>query len=129
MGVTENKDIVVRMFADRMGPSDYLAADVRWTVHGNAKFCDTYKGKDDVLSRLFGEIVPLMATFGPAVIGNVIGEGDHVVVQTIGTGRTTKTGRPYNNDYVFVVKVANGKITELDEYCDTELITSAFGPK
>jgi ketosteroid isomerase-like protein len=106
----------------------YLADDVRWTVHGNAKFCDTYKGKEDVVQRLFGELAPLLETIGPFEIGNVIREGDHVVVQAVGTGRTTKTGRPYNNDYCLVVKLANERSPNSTS-TDTELITSAFGSK
>lgn len=31
------------------------------------------------------------------------------------------------NTYCLVYKVADGKIKEITEYCDTELITAAFG--
>jgi ketosteroid isomerase-like protein len=40
---------------------------------------------------------------------------------------TTKAGKPYNNTYCMVFRIANGKVQELTEYCDTELITAAFG--
>ena len=71
------------------------------------------KGKADVIRRLFGELAPLLETVGPFEIGNVLGEGDHVVVQAVGTGRTTKTGGDHNNDYCFVLTLRNGKITSV----------------
>ena len=55
-----------------------------------------------------------------------IAEGDYVAVQAHGQA-TTKTGKPYNNTYCMVFRIANGKVQELTEYCDTELITAAFG--
>ena len=39
----------------------------------------------------------------------------------------TKAGGTYNNTYCQVFKVANGKIVEMVEYLDTELVTAAFG--
>jgi uncharacterized protein len=49
-----------------------------------------------------------------------------VVVEGRGQA-TTKTGKPYNNTYCFVFRLANGKIQALTEYLDTEVITAAFG--
>jgi ketosteroid isomerase-like protein len=49
------------------------------------------------------------------------------VVQSHATGRKTKTGKPYNNTYCNVFKVVGGKIKEITEYLDTELVTAAFG--
>ena len=42
-------------------------------------------------------------------------------------GRKTKTGNDYNNTYCIVYKVLDGKIKEITEYLDTELVTAAFG--
>jgi len=36
-------------------------------------------------------------------------------------------GKPYNNTYCFVFRVAEGKVKELTEYMDTELVTAALG--
>ena len=64
---------------------------------------------------------------GSTITDNVIAEGDYVVVQQHATGRTTKTGKPYNNRYCLVYKVVGDRIKEITEYLDTELVTSAFG--
>ena len=50
-----------------------------------------------------------------------------MVVQTLGKGRRTKTGNDYNNTYCIVYRLSDGKVKEVTEYCDTELITAAFG--
>jgi ketosteroid isomerase-like protein len=36
------------------------------------------------------------------------------------------TGRPYNNVYCIVCRFADGKIQEMTDYVDTELITTAL---
>lgn len=127
MSTESNKDIARRMFTEPNGLTAHLAEDVRWTIPGTARFCGTYEGKDDLLNRLFKPLGGLLAAVGPFNLQNVIAEGDHVVVQAQGTGRTTTTGKPYNNTYCIVLRIVDGKVAEVHEYCDTELITSAFG--
>jgi uncharacterized protein len=39
----------------------------------------------------------------------------------------SKKGVPYNNTYCHVFRIVNGKIKEVTEYLDTELVTRAFG--
>ena len=39
----------------------------------------------------------------------------------------TKSGAPYNNSYCFVFRLAGGKLAEVTEYMDTELVTAALG--
>jgi uncharacterized protein len=56
-----------------------------------------------------------------------IAEGDHVVVQCRGHV-TTKSGIPYNNTYCYVCRFGEGKLRELTEYCDTQLIATALRP-
>jgi ketosteroid isomerase-like protein len=35
---------------------------------------------------------------------------------------------PYNNNYCYVCRLADGKLRELTEYCDTQLIATALAP-
>jgi hypothetical protein len=39
---------------------------------------------------------------------------------------TTKTGKPYDNSYCWIYRLADGKIKEITEYLDTELVTAAL---
>jgi ketosteroid isomerase-like protein len=54
-----------------------------------------------------------------------IAEGDMVVVEARGRG-TTKAGKPYDNTYCMVFRLANGKIEEVIEYSDTALIQAVL---
>ena len=56
----------------------------------------------------------------------VLADGDHVVVEARGDN-VTKAGAPYNNSYCFVFRLAGGKLAEVTEYMDTELVTAALG--
>jgi uncharacterized protein len=35
---------------------------------------------------------------------------------------TTKNGKPYNNEYCYVIRLAGGQMRELTEYLDTALV-------
>ena len=129
MGAAENKE-VVRQMREAKGVDAILATmsdDVRWTLIGTTKFSGVLNGKQEIVEKLFKPIFAQLETPGSNVIDNIIAEGDYVVVQQRGTGRRTKSGKDYNNTYCIVYKVAGGKIKEITEYCDTELVTSAFG--
>jgi uncharacterized protein len=129
MSAAENKE-VVRKMREAKGIDAILATmsdDVRWTLIGTTKFSGTMNGKQEIIEKLFKPIFAQLETPGSNVIDNIIAEGDYVVVQQRGTGRRTKSGKDYNNTYCIVYKVADGKIKEITEYCDTELVTSAFG--
>jgi uncharacterized protein len=129
MGSAENKE-VVRQMREAKGIDAVLATmsdDVRWTLIGTTRFSGTMNGKQEIVEKLFKPIFAQLETPGSNVIDNIIAEGDYVVVQQRGTGRRTKSGKDYNNTYCIVYKVLGGKIKEITEYCDTELVTSAFG--
>ena len=59
-------------------------------------------------------------------IKQLIAEGDKVVSEMLGTSKSTE-GKDYNNTYCLILTVQDGKIKEMREYLDTELITEVFG--
>ncbi len=129
MGVAENKEIVRKMGAAKSLP-DMLATmsdDVRWTIMGATKYSHVMNDKQELIDKLLHPIFSEMESMGSNHVDNVIAEGDYVVVQQHASGRKTKTGNPYNNSYCLVFKVVGGKIKEITEYLDTELVTAAFG--
>lgn len=129
MGVAENKEVVRRM-GEAKGLDELLATmsdDVRWTIIGKTKYSGTMNGKQEIINKLLHPIFAELESMGSSTTENVIAEGDYVVVQSHAAGRKTKTGNPYNNTYCLVFKVGDGKIKEIVEYLDTELVTAAFG--
>lgn len=78
-------------------------------------------------------LTELFATLRSKISGRIrttahrfIAEGDHVVVEARGNN-TTKKGKPYNNTYCFVFRIAEGKVKELTEYMDINLSSGRVG--
>jgi uncharacterized protein len=132
MSGAENKESIRNMWAEASrgnveGFLNALSDDVHYTIIGTTKFSGTFNGKQDLLNRAFVPLISELETNGGMETDSLIAEGDYVVHQGRGVGRKTKSGQPYNNTYCFVYKLAGGKVIEVTEYCDTELVTRAFG--
>ena len=78
-----------------------------------------------MLKDLLGPLTAQFAEPYKAVAHRFIGEDDLVVVECRGCV-TTKAGKPYNNHYCFVYRVEGGKIREITEYLDTELVSAVL---
>ena len=132
MSAAENKRLLQEIFAalssgDTKPFRDAMADDFSWTVIGSTNWSGTYRGKHAVLTGL---MAPLFAQFADRYTNTAerfIADGDHVVVQCRGRV-TTKAGKPYNNTYCYVCRLAEGKLRELTEYCDTALVVAALSP-
>jgi len=131
MTTSDNKQLLQRIFAslaecDSRPFADAMAEDFRWTVTGSTTWSRTYEGKQAVLSEL---LAPLRARIKDRLrthAQRIIADGDYVAVEARGENTTT-AGKPYNNRYCFVFRVSGGRLKEVTEYCDTELVTSALG--
>jgi ketosteroid isomerase-like protein len=103
-----------------------VADDVKFTIIGTTKYSGTCNGKQELIQKV---LAPLTAQLEGGITltpENFIADGDYVAMQARGKA-TTKSGKPYNNTYCQVFRIANGKVQEITEYLDTELVTSAFG--
>ncbi|MGH7934643.1 MAG: nuclear transport factor 2 family protein [Candidatus Binataceae bacterium] len=131
MGAAENKELVRNMFAElAKGNAEAflanMADDVRFTVMGTTKWSGTFNGKREVIGKL---LTPLAAELEGGIAltpDNLIAEGDFVAMQARGKAKA-KNGKSYNNNYCQIFRIANGKVKEITEYLDTELVTEAFG--
>ena len=131
MSAIENKEIIRTMFAELgKGNADaFLGAmsdDLKFTLIGNTKFSGTFSGKQEFIAKV---LAPLGAALEDGLVltpDNLIADGEFVAMQSRGKS-TAKNGKPYNNTYCHVFRITSGKIRELTEYLDTELVTSVFG--
>ena len=131
MSAAENKQLMQNIFSELSKGNgkpfvESLADDFCWTIIGSTKWSRTYRGKQEVLAEL---LRPLFAQFADQYTNTAhrfIAEDDYVVVECRGRV-TTKSGKSYNNTYCWVCRVADGKLQELTEYLDTELVTAALG--
>jgi uncharacterized protein len=132
MDAAENKALMQQVF-DELAEGDgrpfveVLADDIRWRIIGNTEWSGTWDGKPAVQAKLLD---PLFAQFGTRYRSKairLIAEDDYVVIECRGDV-TTKLGRRYRNTYCYVCRLDGGKVRELTEYCDTELLTKALTP-
>jgi len=131
MSASENKQLLQTIFAELANRNplpfvESMADDFRWTVTGTTAWSKTYEGKQSVLTELLGELRSRIDGNLTTTATRFIAEDDFVVVEAQGSN-TTKTGKPYNNRYCFVFRVSGGKLQEVTEYLDTELVTATFG--
>ncbi len=131
MGAAENKKLLQDIFAELSQGDSHLFvesmdANFRWMVTGHTKWSKTYEGKQTVLKELMGALQTALAGRIRVTANRFVAEGDLVVVEAKGHNNTTKTGKPYNNSYCFVFRVAGGKLQEVTEYMDTQLVVEAL---
>ncbi|WP_433758856.1 nuclear transport factor 2 family protein [Nocardia sp. CA-135398] len=125
MSAAANKKLVEHIF-DQMSKgntramAEAMAEDFRWIFPGNWSWSRTWEPKTVVLNEL---LRPLMTQFTEyrSAADFVIAEDDRVVAQVRGHGITTG-GEPYEQTYCFVFRIANGRLTEVIEHCDTALV-------
>ena len=101
---------------------DALADDARWTVIGTSDWSGTYEGKPAIVEQLMRPLFSQFADQYTAQAIRIVAEDDVVVVEARGEVNT-KAGQPYNQTYCYVFQMADGKVRELTEYTDTELIS------
>jgi uncharacterized protein len=131
MGAAENKELVRNMFAElsKGNAEAFLGAmadNVRFTIIGTSKYSGTYNGKQEVINKLLAPLGAQIEGGLSITPDNFIADGDFVAMQSRGKAMS-KNGKPYNNTYCQIFRIANGKVQEMTEYLDTELVTAAFG--
>jgi ketosteroid isomerase-like protein len=131
MGAAENKQFISNMFAElSKGNGDAflsaLADDVSFTIIGSTKYSGTFKGKQELINKLLAPLNAQVEGGMTITPDNLIADGDFVAMQARGKA-LSKNGRRYDNTYCHVFRFANGKVQEVTEYLDTELVTAAFG--
>ena len=130
MGIGENKRLLEHVYAEASKGNgapllESLADDVVWTIIGTTVMSGTFRGKTEVVQKIFGGLRARLV--GPVVFTpqRFIAEGEDVVMLARGQA-TAKSGKPYNNSYCIVARIVDGRIKEMADYVDTELITSAL---
>lgn len=104
---------------------DAMADDFCWILPGQTAWSRRYEGKQAVREELFR---PLFAQFEGQYTNraiNIIADGDKVAVECRGKV-TTKKGKPYNNTYCYVCRLEGGKLKELVEYMDTQMMDATL---
>jgi ketosteroid isomerase-like protein len=126
MSAEQNKKLLEDIFeqmaqGNTRAMSDAMAEDFRWVFPGNWSWAGSWGPKSVVLKGL---LQPLMAQFAGDYRSEadlVVAEGDRVVVHARGYA-TTNRGEPYHQTYCFIFRIADGRLVEVVEHCDTALV-------
>ncbi len=126
MGSSENKQLVQGVFDELARGNgqpfmDLLADDARWRAIGTSPWARTYEGKRAIVDELMRPLFRQFADQYTAHATRIIAEDEFVVVEARGQV-TTKAGRPYDQTYCYVLRMDDGKVRELTEYLDTDLV-------
>jgi len=122
--VLSNKRVVAEYIA-ALGRNDVPALMEMYTddmclrVPGSTCTSGVY---DKAQLRELGARVPEFFPGGLAfVIHGMVAENDLVAVEAESTG-VHVSGKPYNNRYHFLIRLRGGRISEVREYLDTEMV-------
>ncbi|MBF6228568.1 nuclear transport factor 2 family protein [Nocardia abscessus] len=125
MTAMENKKLLADIFeqmslGNTRALSDAMADDFRWVFPGDWSWSGTWEPKSAVLEGL---LRPLMAQFTEyrSAAELILAEDDRVVVRARAQAVTTR-GDTYDQIYCLLFRVADGKLREVVEYCDTALV-------
>ena len=126
MDASANKQLMRHVFDELAAGNgqpfmDALAENVRWTVIGTSPWSRTYEGKPAIVAELMRPLFTQFADQYRAAATRIVAEDDIVVVEARGQVMT-KSGLPYNQTYCYVMRMAEGRVQELTEYLDTDLV-------
>jgi uncharacterized protein (TIGR02246 family) len=102
-----------------------MADDVTWTVSGHNSWSGAFTGKDSVRRDLLAPLGEQFAGTYTSTASRFVAEDDVVVVEAQGSV-ITKAGPRYDNKYCFVFRLDDGRIREITEYMDTQLVAEVL---
>jgi ketosteroid isomerase-like protein len=132
MEAIDNKRTMTAVFAELERGNvlpfrEALAEDCVWHMIGTTPWSGTYRGKTTILGKLLQPLRQQFADQYTNSASRIVAEGDVVVVECRGRV-TTRTGKPYRNTYCWVCRMDGGKVKELTEYMDTQLVAEVLEP-
>jgi hypothetical protein len=114
----QNKQVALKFLEamgsnDPVGAAETLAPGAMTNTMGTGSFAGS-RSAEAVLGAI-ESFKALMPSGLRLTIKTVTAEGDRVVVEASGNAET-RAGTRYANNYVFVITLKDGKITEINEY-------------
>ncbi len=103
------------------GITDVFAPEMVWRIEGHSLASKEYESKqqfiDEVLTP-FGARFSTSEPFRPTTVRSVYADGDSVIVLWDGRG-VTNDGQPYENSYVWVMKMHAGSVIDGTAFYDS----------
>lgn len=131
MSSQDNKQLVMQGYQkyqnkDIQGLLELLADDIEWVGVENEDipFAGVYRGKGEV-GRYFSQLDEAQEA-QQFEAQKFMAEGDNVVVTGKSRWTVKSTGQAYENPWVHVFTIRNGKVARFEQYNDTAAAAKAF---
>ena len=131
MAIDANKQLAAELFArisanDIPGALDTLADDATWWISGKPD-AQPASGMHDKawIAGLFQRMTSQLDGPMRMTVKGLVAEGDKVAAEVEGHG-TLRDGRPYDQEYHFVMTLRDGKISAVREYLDTQQVYATW---
>jgi uncharacterized protein len=120
------KTLLERLFAayergDSQQLFDHVAENVHWIVSGRHALSGEYRSKREFVEATYERLAAVLREPVQPRVQRIIAEGDLAVVQWRGHA-TSIIDLPYDNDYCWVIRVAEERIVEVTAYLDGLLV-------
>ncbi|HET9102548.1 MAG TPA: nuclear transport factor 2 family protein [Solirubrobacteraceae bacterium] len=101
---------------DESAIRDSFTEDAEWTLTGELPLSGTWKGRDVIFEEFLGGA---LASYAPGSISfevtELVADGDTAAMEWITRGRS-HAGAPYENRYLGLFKIRDGRIASIREY-------------
>jgi ketosteroid isomerase-like protein len=97
-----------------------IADDVHFYMPGETEIHGHYEGKDG-WAQAAGAVLERLSDPVQLNVESTLIAGEWAVVQATGSS-TTLSGAPYRQHYCFIWQVKDGKIVDMTEYHDTDIV-------
>lgn len=104
---------------------EVLTPDMSWTIIGSGFGAGTYHGRDTFKREVTEPFAALLATPVKPTVRNIWADGDDVIVRWSGAA-TTRTGKPYRNEFVWIFHMRNGRADRVTAFLDLTAFQAVF---
>jgi ketosteroid isomerase-like protein len=104
----------------------FFATDATWTLAGRLPLSGNWEGRDAILDDFLGHVRTLIEPGSVNLeVTSLTAEGDRVALEWTSRARL-QSGEPYENRCAALFTLANGRITAVREYMDTDYAYAKF---
>lgn len=101
--------------------TEMFAPDVVWRIEGHSVVSKEYRSLQEAIDQVmapFGARFSPSEPFRPTGVRSINADGDTVIVVWDGRGIATD-GRPYENSYAWILRLADGKVIDGTAFYDS----------
>ena len=107
---------------------DALSDDLVWTATGTSPVSGTFRGKQAYVDGVWRPLDRHLQRWPRADVLRILADGEWATVEFRGVGGLGVNGLDYSLQYCWVLRVVDGRITEVVGYYDQTKVEALFAP-